>query len=115
MIAPPGQMSYDRAPLVRIPDGNLYRVIFMALREGLQAGAGQWALVKSVPRLARRSTLGVSACLCPRQPTQSFQSSTEMNSTLGMFFSSSVVRSGLSGIGLSCSTPDGSRFVESGV
>lgn len=37
MIAPPSQLSFDRAPLVRIPDGNLYRVIFMALREGLRA------------------------------------------------------------------------------
>ena len=32
-----------------------------AAREGLQAGAAQWALVNSTPRLAKRSIFGVKA------------------------------------------------------
>jgi hypothetical protein len=31
-----GSLPFDRAPLVRIPDGNLVRVLFLALREGLR-------------------------------------------------------------------------------
>ena len=36
-IALPSTISFDRAPSLRIPDGNLFRVIFMALREGVRA------------------------------------------------------------------------------
>lgn len=36
-IALPSKLSFDRAPSLRIPDGNLYRVVFMALREGVRA------------------------------------------------------------------------------
>ena len=32
------------------------------LREGLQSGDWQWALLNSVPRAASRSMLGVRAC-----------------------------------------------------
>ena len=54
-------------------------------REALQPGAEQWALVKSVPRLARRSMFGVRACGCPPStPTQSLRSSTAMNKTFGL-------------------------------
>src|SRR6516164_6269648 len=53
-------------------------------REGLHSGAWQCALVKSVPRRPRRSMFGVTACgWPPRQPTQSFRSSTAMNRTFG--------------------------------
>jgi len=54
------------------------------VREGLQIGAWQWALVNSVPRFASASICGVRACGCPsRQPTQSFKSSMTINSTFG--------------------------------
>ena len=54
------------------------------MREGLHIVPWQWALVKSVPRAASRSMLGVRDCGCPfRQPTQSFRSSTAMSSTFG--------------------------------
>jgi TIR domain-containing protein len=33
---PAGTLPFDRAPSVRIPDGNLVRVLFLALREGLR-------------------------------------------------------------------------------
>ena len=57
----------------------------MADRDGLQAGAGQCALVNNTPLAASRSKFGVFACGCPpRQPIQSFKSSTEMNSTFGL-------------------------------
>ena len=57
----------------------------MAVRDGLQAGAGQWALVNRIPEAANRSRFGVLACGCPpRQPTQSLRSSMAMNSTLGL-------------------------------
>src|SRR5688500_3763864 len=58
--------------------------VMSAARDGLHAGAGQWARVKSMPRFARRSMFGVFACGCPpRQPTQSLRSSTAMKRTLG--------------------------------
>ena len=61
------------------------RPVKMAVREGLQAGAGQWALVKSTPEAASRSRLGVRACgWPPRQPIQSFKSSMAMKRTLGL-------------------------------
>lgn len=53
------------------------------VREGLQIGAWQWALVNRTPRSARRSIFGVLASGWPsRQPTQSFKSSTAIISTL---------------------------------
>lgn len=33
---PSGTLPYDRVPTVRIPDGNLTRILFLALREGLR-------------------------------------------------------------------------------
>ena len=33
---PAGVLPFDRVPIVRIPDGNLMRVLFIALREGLR-------------------------------------------------------------------------------
>lgn len=33
---PAGVLPFDRVPMVRIPDGNLMRVLFVALREGLR-------------------------------------------------------------------------------
>ncbi len=33
---PPGTLPFDRVPIVRIPDGNLLRILFLALREGLR-------------------------------------------------------------------------------
>ncbi|MGH7982223.1 MAG: toll/interleukin-1 receptor domain-containing protein [Candidatus Udaeobacter sp.] len=33
---PAGGLPFDRAPTVRIPDGNLMRILFVALREGLR-------------------------------------------------------------------------------
>jgi hypothetical protein len=33
---PSGVLPFDRIPTVRIPDGNLIRVLFLALREGLR-------------------------------------------------------------------------------
>jgi len=33
---PPGFLPFDRVPSVRIPDGNLMRILFVALREGLR-------------------------------------------------------------------------------
>ena len=56
----------------------------MAVREGLQEAAAQWALVNSTPLAARRSRFGVLVCeFPPRQPTQSLRSSIEMKRTLG--------------------------------
>lgn len=31
-----GSLPFDRAPIVRIPDGNLLRIVFLAVREGLR-------------------------------------------------------------------------------
>jgi hypothetical protein len=33
---PAGSLPFDRVPTVRIPDGNLLRILFLALREGLR-------------------------------------------------------------------------------
>jgi hypothetical protein len=33
---PAGVLPFDRVPTVRIPDGNLVRILFLALREGLR-------------------------------------------------------------------------------
>jgi hypothetical protein len=33
---PAGALPFDRVPTVRIPDGNLIRILFLALREGLR-------------------------------------------------------------------------------
>ena len=55
-----------------------------AVRDGLQAGASQWALVKRIPEAAKRSRFGVLAWgWPPRQPTQSLRSSIAMNNRLG--------------------------------
>jgi len=57
----------------------------IAAREGLQAVDGQCALENKIPRLAKRSIFGVSACgWPPRQPTQSLRSSTAIITTLGV-------------------------------
>lgn len=37
LIMPPSRLSLDRSPTVRIPDGNIYRIIYVGLREGLRA------------------------------------------------------------------------------
>lgn len=36
-ITPPSKISFERAPMVRVGDGNLYRIIFIALREALRS------------------------------------------------------------------------------
>jgi hypothetical protein len=33
---PAGTLPFERVPTVRIPDGNLVRILFLALREGLR-------------------------------------------------------------------------------
>lgn len=33
---PPGELPFDRVPTVRIPDGDLLRILFLAVREGLR-------------------------------------------------------------------------------
>ena len=54
------------------------------VRDGLQTGAWQWALVNKVPLAANLSRLGVLTCgWPPRQPIQSFRSSMARNRTLG--------------------------------
>lgn len=56
----------------------------IAVREGLHAGAAQWALLNKMPDAASRSKFGVRACGCPpMQPTQSFKSSIAMKRTFG--------------------------------
>ena len=58
--------------------------VMMAVREGLQAVAGQWALLKRMPLAARRSRFGVMVCGCPpRQPIQSLRSSRAMKRMFG--------------------------------
>ncbi len=65
----------------------------MAVRDGLQAGAGQCALVNNTPVEASRSRFGVCACgWPPRQPTQSLRSSSEINNTFGGDFSSALFK-----------------------
>lgn len=60
--------------------------VMMAVREGLQAVAGQWALLKRVPLAARRSRFGVMLWGCPpRQPIQSLRSSRAMKRMFGFF------------------------------
>src|SRR5437868_2774013 len=53
-------------------------------RDGLHTGAAQYALVNSMPLAASRSMFGVLTSGCPpRQPIQSFRSSTAMKRTFG--------------------------------
>ena len=61
------------------------RPVMIAVRDGLHNGAAQYACSKRTPFSARRSIWG---CLLPaggppRQPTQSFKSSTARNRTFG--------------------------------
>ena len=66
----------------RIPD-------MRAVRDGLQAGAAQYALEKLTPQLARRSRCGVIVCgLRCKCPTQWFKSSMAMKSTFVFSFAS---------------------------
>ena len=59
-------------------------LVIMLAREGLHAGAWQYARRKVTPRLASASIFGVSDWACPRRtPTQSFKSSIETMRTLG--------------------------------
>ena len=53
----------------------------IAARLGPHLGLGAWALVKRSPRSASASMFGVGTRSEPRQPTQSFMSSTEMKRT----------------------------------
>jgi len=56
----------------------------IAVRDGLQDGEGQWALLNKTPLAAKRSMFGVFACGCPpKQPIQSFRSSIEINKMFG--------------------------------
>src|SRR3954467_11063009 len=58
-----------------------------AALEGLQTGAAQYAFVKSMPFAASRSMFGVfTSGWPPRQPIQSFRSSTAMKRTFGLLF-----------------------------
>ena len=60
------------------------RPLKTAARDGLQAGAAQWAFANNIPRAASRSILGVNACGCPcMHPIQSLRSSTAMKRTFG--------------------------------
>ncbi|WP_209077972.1 TIR domain-containing protein [Shimia sp. R9_3] len=36
-ITPPSAVSFERAPTVKVADGNLYRIVFIALREALRS------------------------------------------------------------------------------
>src|SRR5688572_13615936 len=55
-----------------------------AVRDGLHTGAAQCAFRNSTPLRARRSIFGVrTPGYPPRQPTQSFMSSTERKRTFG--------------------------------
>lgn len=56
----------------------------IAALEGAQKTPAVWALMKLIPRLAKRSIFGVIADgIVSWQPIQSFMSSTAMNKTLG--------------------------------
>src|SRR3954465_14062840 len=56
----------------------------IAVREGLQTGAGHCAFAKVTPRFARRSRFGVTGCGARSvRPANPFSSSRMMTSTLG--------------------------------
>src|SRR4051794_20032610 len=56
----------------------------IAVRDGLQTGAGHCALAKTTPRLASRSRFGVTGCGARSvRPAKAFSSSRTMTSTFG--------------------------------
>ncbi|MCK0143011.1 toll/interleukin-1 receptor domain-containing protein [Aliiroseovarius sp. F20344] len=66
LIEPSSQFNFDRAPTIRVPDGNLYRVVFIALREGLKARMHS----RLVEDLFRQNILSRSHTkILPRLPT----------------------------------------------
>src|SRR5258705_12795777 len=50
---PAGVLRFDRVPTVRIPDGNLVRILFLALREGLRF----LHFIRRVERMKQRGRL----------------------------------------------------------
>src|SRR5262245_33832508 len=54
-----------------------------AVRDGLHKGDAQCAFENRTPRFASASMCGVCTSRYPRQPTQSFMSSTDRKSTFG--------------------------------
>lgn len=66
LIEPATELPFDRSPTVRVPDGNLLRVIFIALREGLRARLH----VRLVESLVTRGILNRNSTrVLVRQPT----------------------------------------------
>jgi len=79
LITPPSRISFERAPTVRVPDGNMYRIIFIALREALRSRLHirivedliKQAVVRMPnPRvLVRQPTMGSLYNICENLPT----------------------------------------------
>ena len=67
LLHPPSRLQFDAAPAARIPDGNLLRILYLAIREGLRV-----AILKR--RVAAYRDAGLIAedakvHLLPRRPT----------------------------------------------
>lgn len=66
LIEPASHLQFDRSPTVRVPDGNLFRVVFIALREGLRARLH----VRTVDELVAKGLLDKTRTrVLVRQPT----------------------------------------------
>lgn len=57
---PAGALPFDRVPTVRIPDGNLLRILFLALREGLRF----LLFMRRVEQMRQNGDLPAGAELC---------------------------------------------------
>lgn len=79
-----------------MPDVVGRNPVMIAARDGLHAGAAQYAFLKNTPRLASLSRLGVLIGLfLSKSVVQSFMSSIAMNRTLGFFPSDRVLAGSL--------------------
>lgn len=67
LMVPPAKAVFDRAPTVWVPDGNHYRIIFMALRESLRSRLH----VRIAEELEARDTSGKRYEILIRQPSMS--------------------------------------------
>ncbi|MCR9121038.1 MAG: toll/interleukin-1 receptor domain-containing protein [Phyllobacteriaceae bacterium] len=67
LIVPPAKAVFERAPTVWVPDGNQYRIIFMALRESLRSRLH----VRIAEELVAKDVLGKRYEILIRQPSMS--------------------------------------------
>lgn len=65
LIHAPSALALDRTPNIRLPDGNFFRILYVAVREGVRAAL----LARQVQDIIDQGASKVDARILPRRPT----------------------------------------------